>query len=113
MSDTHSVICFCEENYKQYYDYSHKKEVNETAMWDDIKEFMRVAVKNGYQMKVSFDGLTVIIEYDYVDGSMSGASLVWLGENEYVGSYTEDAKYNEAHVYDSDTDGAPGICPCD
>lgn len=90
MSDKkYERMCFCEESYKKYYDYSKKKEVDESSMWDDIKDFMRIAVKNGYQMRVTFDGMTVIIDYNYQDQSMSGASLEWIGDDEYVGKTEE------------------------
>lgn len=35
-------------------------------------------------MKVWFDGLTIVIEYNYKDVGLSGVSLEWLDENEYI-----------------------------
>ena len=59
-------------------------------MWNDIKEFIRIAVKNRYQLKISANEFTVTIEYDYQDESLSGKSLEWLDEDEYIGKYREE-----------------------
>ena len=50
----------------------------------DISDFTRIAIKNGYQMKVWSDECTIVIEYNYKDESLSGVSLEWLNENEYI-----------------------------
>jgi len=103
MDKKYSTMCFCEDDYKEYYDYSRQKEVNETKMWDDIKDFMRIAVKNGYMMKVHYDGMTVMIDYNYQDEGMAGVSLEWLGEDEYIGSYKEE-KNLDTGSFDDDED---------
>lgn len=55
--------------------------------------FIRIAVRNGYQCRIWHDGLTLVIEYNYQDEGMSGTSLQWVGENEYVEKYdTEGAE---------------------
>lgn len=86
MRDKFSAICFCREDYKKtpgiYY--GQAAEYDETKMMNDIRDFIRIAMQNGYQMKIWYDGLTVCIEYNYQDEAMSGVSLNWLGENEYV-----------------------------
>ena len=112
MGQKYETICFCEENYKEHYSYSDRKEVNETRMYEDITDFIRIAIKNGYQMKIGYDGMTVIIEYNYADEGMAGASLEWLGENEYVGNYDDDAKYNAERECGYDDDEESGTYPC-
>lgn len=86
-NEKYSSISFCSENYKEYNQYTSRDEVDESAMYDDIKSFIRLAIKNDYQMKIWCDGLTVIIEYNHRDGSLSGVDLEWIGEDEYVERY--------------------------
>ena len=95
MNTKHNTISFCTNDYKQYYDYLHDYEINYEAMWDDIKEFLRIAVKNGYQMKMWSDELTVVIEYNYSDAALGGVTLEWLDEDEYIGSWKENEKEDE------------------
>ena len=92
MSDKHkfNTFSFCEKDYQEYYEYSHKREPNFTAMWEDISAFIRIALKNGYQIKITYDGMTVIIEYNYQDETLSGVSLEWLGEDEYIADAREE-----------------------
>lgn len=77
-------ITFCEEQYKRRDDvYRGGKEyVDYDEMFEDIKSFIQIAVKNDYQMKVWFDGLTVVVEYDYRDGDLGDYRLEWIDVNE-------------------------------
>ena len=77
-----NVISFCRETYKERCGYS--EEINEIKMFDDIASFIQVALKNGYQMRIWDDGMTVVIEYNCQDESLGGVSLEWVGEDEYV-----------------------------
>ena len=90
MEGKYNTISFCETDYTEYNDYSHKNEVNHTEMYEDILSFIRIAIKNGYQMRIWNDGLTTVIEYNYADENMSGVSLEWLGEDEYVETIKKD-----------------------
>ena len=98
MNRTYNTICFCRETYKEYYEYSGKKEVNESRMWDDIKDFLRIACINEYQIKITDDGCTVIIEYDYQNPEMCYASLEWVGENDYVVREEDRAVSDDSEV---------------
>lgn len=89
MSEKFNTISFCRDDYKEYYDCLEKEEVNYDKMFDDIKEFIRIALQNGYQMRIWDDGVTIVIEFNYQNESMSGVSLEWLDENEYIESYAE------------------------
>lgn len=91
MSKEYSKFTFCTEDYKRpSFNNPHEKEVDETEMFEDIGSFIRMLIKNGYQMKISYDGMTVIIEYAYQDEGLSGIRLEWLNSNEYISSYDED-----------------------
>ncbi len=70
----------------------------EKELFNDVKEFIRIATQNGYQCRVFDDGLTICVEYNYIDESMSGVSLEWLGEDEYIEKY--------ANGKDSDDDAS-------
>lgn len=84
MDNKHNSFSFYRGDYEEYYDVLNKKDYNYEAMYDDIKNFIRIAVKNNYQMKIWCDGETVVVEYNYKDDGMSGVSLEWLDENEYI-----------------------------
>ena len=75
-------IAFCESTYEGYNEYLGRNVVDYDEMYSDISSFIRMAIKNGYQMKIWYDGLTVSIEYEYQDESMSGVCLEWLNEDE-------------------------------
>lgn len=83
MSKKYNTISFCREDYKDSGEY------DEFSMWSDIQEFLRIAVKNGYQMKIWDDGMTIVIEYNFQDWELSGADLVWLDEDEEDENNTE------------------------
>lgn len=80
----YSSFCFCRDDYMEKNETLGKEEVNEYVMYEDIKEFIRLAIRNGYQCRVRFDGYTVVIDYNYQDESLSGVSLEWLNEHEYI-----------------------------
>lgn len=77
MSKKYNTMSFCSEDYKDGGEY------DEFAMWADIQEFLRIAIKNGYQTKISYDGMTIIVEYNYQDACMSDVILEWLDCDEY------------------------------
>ena len=90
MCKKYSDISFCTENYKESNpDMPYEETINEYEMISDISDFIRLCIKNGYQMKIWYDGMTVVIEYNYQDESLSGVSLEWVGENEYVETYDD------------------------
>ena len=95
MDSKFNTISFCRESYKEFYDCLGKKSVNETKLFEDITAFIKVAIQNDYQMRIWDDGLTIVIEYNHQDESLSGVSLEWLDENEYVEKYIEDNEGDE------------------
>ena len=86
MDRKHSTITFCREDYRE------NGEVNEYAMFSDICEFIRIAIRNGYQMRVCFDGMTVIVEFNLQNAGLSGVTLEWVGDDEYV---VKEGEHNE------------------
>ena len=85
MSNKYNTISFCRNDYiKPDPENFSKTYIDEFDMYRDISDFMRIAIKNGYQMKVWSDELTIVIEYNYKDVGLSGVSLEWLDENEYI-----------------------------
>ncbi len=84
MDKRYNSFSFCRNDYEYENPTTGKKEVNEYMMYEDIKDFLRIAIKNGYQCRIWFDGYTVVIDYNYQDESLSGVSLEWLGEHEYI-----------------------------
>lgn len=95
MDKKYSAICFCAQDYMKPRDYMGRIEVDMDKMYNDISDFIRIAIHNGHQMKIWDDGLTVCIEYNYKDGNMSGVSLEWLGEDEYVETCTQSDDESE------------------
>lgn len=89
MNDKHNTFTFCENDYSQY-GHDGTKE-----MYADIGEFIRIAVKNGYKMAIWYDGMTVGVEYNYQDESLSGVSLEWIGDDEYVARYDDSPGEDE------------------
>ena len=92
MEKKYETITFCANDYEVKDKHTGELEVSEYNMWEDVKDFLRIAIKNGYQCKLWFDGLTLVVEYNYLDESMSGVSLSWIGENEYIESYDGEEK---------------------
>lgn len=85
MSNKYNTISFCSNDYRKPDPENFGKTyIDEFDMYRDISDFMRIAIKNGYQMKVWSDELTIVIEYNYKDVGMSGVSLAWLDEDEYI-----------------------------
>lgn len=79
MENKYNTFTFCISDYLDEND-----EENEFLMYSDIMKFIQLAFKNGYQMKLWYDGMTVVIEYDYQDACLGGSSLEWLSNDEYV-----------------------------
>lgn len=84
MSIKYNTIEFCREDYKD------DGEHDEFAMWSDIQEFLRIAIKNGYQMKIWDDGETIVVEYNYRDELLSDIGLEWLDCDQYEKLNAED-----------------------
>ena len=85
MSNKYNTISFCSNDYRKPDPENFGKTyIDEFDMYRDISDFMRIAIKNGYQMKVWSDELTIVIEYNYKDVGMLGVSLAWLDEDEYI-----------------------------
>ena len=85
MNNKYNTISFCSNDYRKPDPENYGKTyIDEFDMYRDISDFMRIAIKNGYQMKVWSDELTIVIEYNYKDVGMSGVSLAWLDEDEYI-----------------------------
>lgn len=93
-----STITFCRDDYKEYYEYSHKTETNEDRMFDDIKEFIRIALKNKYVIKVYDDGCTVSIEFGYDDPNMSDTSLEWINNDGFNNTEVNDEEGEELTI---------------
>lgn len=56
----------------------------------DMSSILNVLLRNGYQAKVHSDGYCVMIDYVYNNPEMAGCELLFVGENEYIGTYDED-----------------------
>ena len=81
MSDKYNTIAFCTSSYSDTDRYGHT--VDEEKLFRDIADFLRIAMKNNYQCKMWFDGITYVIEFEESE-ELSGTSLEWVGEDEYV-----------------------------
>ena len=94
MDSKYNTISFCREDYKKTDTENFSKTyVDEDEMYKDIGDFIRIAIKNGYHLVVHFDGLTIMVEYNYQDLSLSGGvSIEWLGDDEYIERYETDGK---------------------
>ncbi len=89
-------ISFFKDNYTAW----GEDEPNEYAMFNDIAEFIRIALKNKRKLKVWSDEFTVVVEYDYADPELAEFSLEWIGEDEYVESYSNDEEDGEDETDD-------------
>ena len=82
------TFTFCPADYTSVVD--HEEVCDENRLYDDIRDFIRLAIHSGYQMKIWEDGYTIIVEFNYRDESLSGTSLEWVGEDEYVEKITKE-----------------------
>jgi hypothetical protein len=50
-----------------------------SKMWDDIGQFIRIVINDGYQCKVCDDSGPdiVIVQFDYIDDGISQGDLRW------------------------------------
>ena len=94
MERKYNRIEFCQEDYHEIDDLTGESEFNEYEFWEDFKDFMRIAIKNNYQCHVWFDGLTLAVDYNFQDPSISGVSLEWLGEDEYIETFKTQKENN-------------------
>lgn len=74
----YSEIVFCPDDYLEYNQYSKQEEINEAQMYEDIATLMRIAMKCKYQMRIYNDGYSIVIQFDYLDPSLSDATLEWI-----------------------------------
>ena len=79
-----NTITFCPDHYKEYFESLRKEDVNDVKMNDDIQAFVRIALKNNYQLKVYSDSYCTVIEYAHADPSLSDTRLEWVNEEESV-----------------------------
>lgn len=90
MDNKYNTIEFVMDCYtRPKWDDPHEEEMDSEALFEDIKSFISTALRNGYQMKIWSDGSVVVVEYNYLDECMSNSALAWLGENEYIETYSE------------------------
>ena len=87
MSDKYNTMSFCTRDYVDI----KTGDVNEYVLFEDIAEFLRIVMRNGYQCKVWFDSLTYVIEFQERE-ELSGVSLEWLGEGEFIERYPRDGE---------------------
>lgn len=64
-------------------------DVDYKKMYTDIAIFISLLIRNGQQVKICSDEYCVIVEYNDQDEALSGVSLEWIGENEFIGSYDD------------------------
>lgn len=81
----YSCISFCLPEYEE-------RGETEDDRSRDISDVLRILLKNGYQCRIWDDGMTICVEYNHLDESMSGVSLEWLGEDEYIGNYNDETE---------------------
>ena len=98
--DRYNSISFCPDNYLEYNDYLSKDCVDYDSLYKDVSEFIRIAITNGYQLKLWSDGYTVCVEYNYNDPGMSGVMLEWISDDEYI--------VKESERCDVESDTEPG-----
>lgn len=79
-----NTISFAPDDYMEFYKSLNKEDVNETKMYEDIQSFIRIAIKNGYHLKIWSDGYTTVIEYDYMDPSFTDMRLEWIDGSKTV-----------------------------
>ena len=89
MEQKYSTFTFCRDDYEEENKSTGRRELNEYMMFEDIKEFIRLSIKNGYQCRIWDDGLTICVEYNYLDPDY-GIRLEWLSEDEYVESFQKE-----------------------
>lgn len=91
MNAKYNTIEFVIDRYtRPKWDNPDEEEADYDELFEDIKSFIKTALKNDYQMKIWSDGSAIVVEYNYFDECMSDSALVWLGENEYIDTYGED-----------------------
>lgn len=61
----------------------------EAKLFSDMQDFIRILLDNERQIKIWFDGMTYVIEYNYQDEELSGVSLEWVGDGE-IGDFDFD-----------------------
>lgn len=95
MTQKFNEMEICSKDYTEHQGYGREDVFNEVEMVSDIADFVKVLLKNGQQVRMWYDGMTVCIEYNYLDQSMGGVSLEWLGPDEYVETYAKEEDTEE------------------
>ena len=80
--DKYNMITFCPKTYERFAMTDTAKAEDE--MWADITAVLKILLQNGYVAVVRDDGLTTWIEFNHDDPQISGVTLEWLGEDEYI-----------------------------
>lgn len=85
MNEKYNTMEFIIDRYtKQKWNEPNEEEIDYDALFEDVKSFIQMAIKNEYQLRIWSGDTTIVVEYDLLDECMSGSTLVWLGEDEYV-----------------------------
>jgi len=85
MKENYNTMEFIIDRYtKPKWNEPDEEEIDYDALFEDVKSFVQMAIKNEYQLRIWSDDTTVVVEYDFLDECMSDSTLVWLGEDEYV-----------------------------
>ena len=72
----------------EFYESLKKRDVNETRMYEDIQSFIRLALKNGYELRVCSDGYATVIEY--TNPSLTNIELGWIDHSETAKKEDDD-----------------------
>ena len=85
MKENYNTMEFIIDRYtKPKWNEPDEEEIDYDALFEDVKSFVQMAIKNEYQLRIWSDDTTVVVEDDFLDECMSDSTLVWLGEDEYV-----------------------------
>ena len=95
----YNSFSFCRDNYLKHSDCLRKDCVDYDSLYKDVSEFIRIAIANDYQLKLWSDEYTLCIEYNYNDPGLSGVTLEWISDDEYIVNESE-MRYND----ESDTE---------
>ena len=79
----YNEILFCRDSYMAFNEYLKRDDVDEDAMFEDIKNAIRILMKNGNMARVYDDGITVAVEFDAVEPALSESRLVWVPVEKY------------------------------
>lgn len=96
MDNKFNSLAFFKGNYLKTYHadrYDFKDDdVDYKKMFSDIAVFISILTRNQQHMKIWTDEYCVVVEYNDQDESLSGVSLDWLGDDEFIGSYEHECE---------------------